>query len=203
MLAKIEPPPVGPLSTWPADPWKMGQLLMHQQCWCWGQDIRSVAGNVLLSNGFQRSRPPDRSLGSTRYALRLPTAALWLWGFGVVYEDRAYGAIYLNRYSFRPAYSERPFRENDMWNPQQVADSFTPSPLSARDAAAVLTGSLLLWIASYEEGILQCAGLSYRRATLLNWHEPAILPECVPAEWKALARSVEWIVDPDRTSSAR
>ena len=183
-----------PAAGWPSEPCGFGRLLMHQQCWCWGQDIRSTEGNLLVSRGFERSRPMERTMGSTRYALRLPDATVWLWGFGIVYEDRPGGAIYLNRFSFRPTYSERPFGGENVWSPAEVMGFSAPRSFSALDAAAMLTESLLLWIASYEDDILLCPGVSYRRATLWNWHEPSILPESAPAEWRNLARIADRIV---------
>jgi hypothetical protein len=65
-----------------------------------------------------------------------------------------------------------------------------------------LTQSLLLWIASYEEDILRYPGLFYRRKALQDWHEPAILPERVPEEWRDLAQAAEGIVTP-RMSTTR
>lgn len=189
--------PHGPSAGWPVEPCAFGQLRMHQQFWCWGQDSRCDAGNLLVSSGFERSRPPDRSMGSTCYILRLPPAGrLWLWGFGVVYEECRCGAIYLNRYSFRPVYSAQPFNKGGVWRPEQVVKFFAPESAAKSRSATTLTRSLLVWIASYEEGVLRGQGLSYRRATLAKWHEPSILPERVPEEWRKLARCAGQIVDP-------
>jgi hypothetical protein len=180
---------------WPDEARDLGCLLMHQQCWCWGQDIRCPDGNLLLSYGFERSRPEHRSAGSSRYTLRLPSATVRLWGFGVVYEQGGVGAVYLNRYGFRPAYSALSFDEHTVWKPDDVIGFSLPESLNAVRAATALANSLLLWIAAYEEHVLRFPGLTYRRETLRNWHEPAILPQRVPEEWRNLARRAGQVVE--------
>lgn len=63
--------------------WLRGAELMHQQCWCWGQDVRRPEGNLLLENGFERTRAPEDVSGSFRYWLERNGTRLALWGFGV------------------------------------------------------------------------------------------------------------------------
>ncbi|HVF09872.1 MAG TPA: hypothetical protein VNA16_03670 [Abditibacteriaceae bacterium] len=59
----------------------LGKRLLAQQCWCWGQDVRYVEGNLLLRYGFERRRAPQWQSGATTYLLRhLPDRVIALWG---------------------------------------------------------------------------------------------------------------------------
>ena len=50
-----------------------GKLLLDQQCWCWGQDIRHPDGNLLLTHGFVRERhESDKDLSRYRIEVSLP-----------------------------------------------------------------------------------------------------------------------------------
>ena len=67
---------------------KTGTLLLDQQLWCWGQDIRRVDGNALLAYGFTRHRPPEGEHGSPAYEWRgSGRSRVILWGFGFFYGD--------------------------------------------------------------------------------------------------------------------
>lgn len=51
--------------------WLRGAELMHQQCCCWGQNVRRPEGTLLIEYGFQRSSSPEGISGSSRYWLEL------------------------------------------------------------------------------------------------------------------------------------
>ncbi len=69
-----------------------GTVLLNQQIWCWGQDIRHREGNLLLAYGFRRHRPPANTHGSSCYELQVnEQTAIRLWGFGFFYEHHELG----------------------------------------------------------------------------------------------------------------
>ena len=55
-----------------------GKLLLDQQCWCWGQDIRHPEGNLLLTHGFVRERH-DTEKDLSRYTLLPPAPSSQSW----------------------------------------------------------------------------------------------------------------------------
>lgn len=50
---------------------RRGQHLLSQQCWLWGRDIKRTDGNLLMTFGFERLRPPEGISGSTQYILHI------------------------------------------------------------------------------------------------------------------------------------
>ncbi len=101
---------------------KRGAALLHQQCWCWGCDIRRESGgaraNLLLQWDFERTPPPDGILGATTYAWRGPNGEnATLWGFGLCFGD-ANGQIFVSRFGFSPHPPPR------AWEPKQIMEQF-------------------------------------------------------------------------------
>ena len=137
---------------------RRGTLLLNQQCWLWGQDIRRVHGNLLLERGFTRLRAPAGCSGSTQYTLAMPgNYRVRLWGFGFYFGTTT--GIFLNRYHFTP----RAAAVSTLWQEAQRLDSL------ARSHDFVLLAAALQWIAAYEAWVLETCGLEYRLATLGSW----------------------------------
>lgn len=164
---------------------------MHQQCWCWGQDIRRPGGNLLLDYGFERSRPPEGVSGSSRYWLDRDGARLALWGFGVGYAEESRGGIYVNRYCFVPRWMSKCASLEWVWQAEQMA-SF-PRPFSRREIrrSRRLLKALMHCIASYERWVESTCGPAYRQRTLGNWNRTSIPAGRMAREWELLARHVE------------
>jgi hypothetical protein len=159
---------------------------MHQQCWQWGMDIRAPQGNLLLDFGFQRARPPEGRLGSSRYQLRLSSrATITLWGFGFYYARSGKGGVYVNRYECEPRFGCRAGFLEEVWTKEAVpvAGSHPPDERTL----LYLTAKAYAWISGYERWVLERFGVAYRRSSLREWHEAAILPERFPGEWMRLS----------------
>ena len=62
---------------------RFGQKLMAQQLWCWGTDVESPQGNLLMKYGFDRHRDRGDDLRSTCYRLDKSQLHVSLWGFGI------------------------------------------------------------------------------------------------------------------------
>jgi hypothetical protein len=136
-----------------------GRVLLHQQCWLWGQDIRNPKGNLLLRFGFERLPPPTDMDASTQYTLQLDkTLVVRLWGFGFAYGTAAQ-QIYVNRYDFRPRLLEC---DADRWDPPQD----TRLPLAPD---SILLQAAARWISSYEQRVSREEGKQYRSTLLTKW----------------------------------
>lgn len=147
---------------------RRGRVLLHQQCWLWGQDIRRPEGNALLEYGFERRRPPEGEQGSNAYILRpTPDRCAVLWGFGFYWRDARVpcgcGGIFLPRFTFTPKLARAAGPPLATWLPGQLSDCRPPGTPRQWDRARRLLIPALRWVASYERWILERRGLVYRR----------------------------------------
>ena len=166
---------------------RQGRLLLNQQCWLWGQDVKhrqpgDEAENLLLRHGFTRMRPPAGVVGSSQYTLDLPDGLrVRLWGFGIFFGQAGgeSGGLYLNRFDFFP----RQAAPADQWQ----AHTLKHVP-RARDLR--LLPQLARWIGGYEAWVLQVAGAGYRGRCLDGWKRCAE-PDQLPGLWHSLAADIE------------
>jgi len=173
--------------------WQFGAELLHQQCWCWGQDIQRPQGNLLLAFGFDRSRPPQDLGGSTRYTLPMasPAATVRLWGFGVTYLQPDYGGVYVNRYCFVPRWIPEHVDLNEVWRDTQMDSLQRPVTRRQIRRSRRLLQAFMRWVAGYEAWVSSTCGVGYREATLRTWTKTSIPAERMSIEWELLARHVE------------
>lgn len=179
---------------------EQGQPLFHQQCWCWGWDIRRPAGNLLLERGFRWQRPPDPNAGSSAYRLRGHGYRVGLWGFGVHYSRPGAGGVFLGRYASLPLASELDRPPADVWLPGGLP---AMEPVLGRGpVAGTLFPSMLRWIAAYERWVVRVAGPRHREDAVLAWGAKTVVAaDRMPVAWLDLARTVERLAaaDDDRT----
>lgn len=171
--------------------WIKGAELMHQQCWCWGQDIQRPGGNLLLSYGFERSRPPEGVRGSSRYCIASEESVLVLWGFGAGYAVKSCGSIYVNRYCFVPRWACEATVWSTVWQPEQLAMWTRPCTRRQVRRSRRLLRAMIRRFAAYELWVLETQGVAYRQATLAHWTHTSIPADRMAAEWELLARHVE------------
>ncbi|MBM3757335.1 MAG: hypothetical protein FJW38_25535 [Acidobacteria bacterium] len=176
------------MNEWPDCFWKLGALLMHQQCWHFGRDILSPHGNLLVAAGFDRTPPPDSEKGNSRYLRQcVGEPSLCLWAFGSMVFLPGDGGIFIGRYSLVPRWVGDPQAALASWNASRFA---TLEPVVTRRrirAARRLMRFAFLAFASYEEEVIDRYGLDYRRTILRGWSHPAILPARLPEEWRRLS----------------
>lgn len=170
---------------------RLGQQLLTQQCWCWGQDVRRPEGNLLLQYGFERQRPPHGESGATTYILRASSKRyVALWGFGFWYGESGSGAIFVGRFAFEPRFSAHSEPPLPIWMPSQLNEIPAPASTCQRRVARELLKDALRWAAGYEEWCIEHTGLDYRRRCLEAWSQPFLPPEQVAASWENVARSL-------------
>jgi len=178
--------PVPPL---PADLVVRGVALLHQQCWCWGADIRRAEGNLLLAYGFKRRRPPAPVRGSSHYILeREGGARVHLWGFGAVWQEQQ-AAVFVGRYEFLPALVPAEALGGDVWAREQLRLSPVPPPQWAGALASL--ARFCRFSANYERWVLRTVGLAWREQVLADWSEPAATAADFAASWDGLAEMIE------------
>ena len=169
----------------------VGRKLLTQQCWCWGQDIKREAGNVLLQYGFSRQRPPAGESGATTYSLKLlPNAHISLWGFGLFYGEIGQGGVFIGRFNFEARFHSHWDLPRQVWAPPQI-DEFlrVPSTQSERELTRYLLSRAVLWMERYESWVLQTHGIEYRCKCLEKFPQ-AVAPDVALQSWKPLSRAV-------------
>ena len=166
---------------------KTGTLLLDQQLWCWGQDIRRVDGNALLAYGFTRHRPPEGKHGSPAYEWRgSGRSRIILWGFGFFYGDGGRRGIFLRRYKFAPKQTASVYFSLPIWNLGQLPELTQPCDAEGWRRVFSLLTQGLTWIADYERWIISEYGLDYRQRCTDAWKKKRIPAHEMAAKWQEL-----------------
>jgi hypothetical protein len=170
---------------------KRGGTLLHQQCWCWGQDIRSPRGNLLMTHGFERRRPPSADAGqATCYVLHTSThATVRLWGFGLAYTPQQGTAVFSGRYRFAPTPLTCPSVMHDVWSGAGMPDAIPATAIASPTWWTMVAA--MRWMATYERWIPAAAGDGWRAATTKGWREAAVPGDALGPAWDELAEAIE------------
>lgn len=175
----------------PREARRVGRKLLTQQCWCWGQDVKCEAGNLLMQYGFSRQRPPEGESGATTYSLKLlPNAHVALWGFGMFYGEAGRGGVFVGRFNFEARYHATWELPGQIWSPPQIDDLVhVPKTREERDTTRVLLSNAILWMQRYEQWVLEKQGLEYRCRCLEKFPRP-VAPDVAAQSWKPLSQAV-------------
>ncbi|MBM4409601.1 MAG: hypothetical protein FJ038_13630 [Chloroflexi bacterium] len=166
------------------------QPLLRQQCWCWGWDVRRREGNLLLKRRFQRSRPPEATVGSSAYRLNGTGYRIGLWGFGVFYSRPALGAVFMGRHVEGPLRSPLVVPPRHVWTLDDLP-RMSPVGPDADAADLYLLVELFRWIARYERWVQRTVGAEYREAAINRWgEEPVVSAAEMAPTWNAVGRGV-------------
>ncbi len=166
--------------------------LLHQQCYCFGADIRNASGNLLVSYGFGRKRSTHASeQRSSQYSLVCDDGSvLSVFAFGFCCTGSDGRGAYVNRYRFEPLPVTLELDRPDAWSIDEAELLKLADSNAAREAARWWIGLGCAHIAAYEEHVLATMGIPYRRATLEPFDEPVIEPALVPRAWRAIQTSL-------------
>lgn len=187
VVAAAPPLPLGKYLT--AAMQRASEPLLHQQCWCWGQDIRHEECNLLLAYGFTKHRPPETEDGISAYALDLATDAersrsLVLWGFGLFFGDRRHGGIFLGRCKFTPKLTEEYTVPLPLWKVAQLPALDIPRTRENRWRALALLHDAARWIESYERWVTETTGSDYRARCIARFKHATHTPEEAVTGWR-------------------
>lgn len=167
--ASLPVAPPGPVPVLPPLLVAEGARLLHQQCWLWGQDLRSPGGNLLAAFGGRRivlgseraneaGNEPDNEPGGpgagahhVAYGFRLPAGVLVAWSGGVACGDSA-GAVLLPRLRFAPIALDGGALDGGM--DLDAAPGLNPllrlPPAAATPEVLARLAAACAWIAGYE-----------------------------------------------------
>jgi hypothetical protein len=161
--------------------------LMHQQCWCWGQDIRLLE-NLLLKFGGIRHRAPACP-GSSRYefANESPNVSsmVCLWGFGFWLKLPSGECGYFSRYRRGVWLLPMNFDVSQIHNATEI-EPHIRRPISARDFRIALRLSVeaASWCERYEAWVVEQQGITHRSRTLDDWEHPVVEAGDMVTAWR-------------------
>ncbi len=167
---------------------RLGENLLDQQLWCWGQDVRRPEGNLLLAYGFTRHRCFEAKRSS--YILApTPECQIALWGFGMFYGEVQMGGVFLKRYEFRPKLTAAPHLPSHCISQAEAPTTRKPRTPDETAQICSLSAAALRWISQYEQWVAQNVGLNYRQHCINTWHRSkrSIVAEAVATTWHQLA----------------
>lgn len=166
---------------------RRGRILLNQQLWLWGQDIRRQEGNALIEYGFARIRPPEGVKGSNTYVYHpAPGVVVTLWAFGLSYAQADRGVIFLPRFTFTPQLVAAETPPGVVWSALQLPARRTPRGAREWARAHRLFIPALRWIAAYECWIAGKRGPAYRRACVEAWPKIRVDADRLIGEWDRL-----------------
>jgi|YNPBryulayer2012_1023412.scaffolds.fasta_scaffold03686_2 hypothetical protein len=161
-------------------------LLLDQQLWLFGCDVRNQSGNVLLTIGFERTPPPEGWKAATQYhRCHLDGSCLKLWGFGFWYSSDSILGVFVRRGDFSPLLCRL---INSIWRPEDLPPMRLPDSSHEISLVWRFLAVVCEWFADYEQFILQQYGLNYRRDCLRQWvKKTCAAAEQVPYHWRKVA----------------
>lgn len=170
--------------------------LLHQQCWCWGCDIRNASGNLLMRNGCLRHRPPAEGIGSSCYETNLDSAQrILVWGFGVAFLSHSGDGVFVHRNNFRPKLFSCP--SSFPWTASELELSEPQNSVSWFRALNYLRRTTE-WITEYETSVAQIMGPKYRKRCLRSFHELAQNHRSNPIEqWTFVTKELSSLLESD------
>jgi len=164
--------------------------MMNQQCWCWGHDISSPYGNLLLHHGAVRVPPivahPSRK---SAYHVKLERGGwIGLWGFGMAIAPPSGLAVLLLRFNARPLTVAEPAALRAVW-----AATDLPTYAAATNAAPAWWSALTAfrWVASYERWVVEQTGVSWREECAADFEESVVPGEGMVDAWSSINRRLE------------
>ncbi len=171
---------------------RLGELMMHHQCWFFGRDIFHPDGNLLIRYGFERLKAPNRKVGTNRYRIANEGAyEMNLWGFGMFYGARNTGGVFIRRYDFTPRLSDRGSLDSRVFRSEQLPANRLPSTNAEIGQALRLTREAIDWIIDYENWVESECGKTWRGRCLREWTNSEIAARHVKTNWLKLAKQID------------
>lgn len=166
---------------------KFVEILLHQQLWFFGKDIKIPNRNLLLDYGFKQVRPPKEISGGTNYICKIGEVSIVLWGFGIYYGHGNNKGVFLGRYHFYPRIIQDEPPSFPIWAPSNLPEMKIPENAEEWECSFRLISELFEWIASYEEWANWIMGSSYREACLKDWDQSIVSGDEMSWAWNKVA----------------
>lgn len=174
---------------------KAARMMIDQQMWCWGCDVRQAEKNLLSLYGADKRPSPNPRFHSA-YVFQLEEQAIVnLWGWGLWISCPSLGSLFIARSHFKVYYTSVVIPTPDAWRKRDLPlMNFTGGIDELAHAHNLLTKALH-WIGTYETWINTQFTLDYRERVLTKWPQKRRYKGGVPApemakEWFKLSTSL-------------
>lgn len=166
------------------------EKLFHQQCWCWGADIRNGEPNYLLSYGFVRIPRPCPDCGSSRYYLFRDGLHIHLWAFGAVWQREGGPLLCLKRYDRAPSLlsGERP--PDCIHQVSEFEQGMKRIPRAEMQQYAADFSRFINFMAAYEAFVNRNAPGGYRASCVKGWPHKCMDGRKMEQAWRSLAEAL-------------
>lgn len=159
--------------------------LFDQQMWCWGKDIMSEQGNLLVQYGCDIQKHVDRERRGTRYVLPLGIdTKIILMALGIVYLDENKGAAQFERSRYQPLFNPDTECINDVFEFKALEGFGRAKTQIEKDFLRDSQIDCAKFIKNYETWILQNAHETHKNFRLNSWVNPIATPETLVNCWE-------------------
>jgi len=160
---------------------KTARMLIDQQMWCWGCDVRRAEGDLLLQYGaVKRPSPNPRYHGAYCYRLE-GDAIINLWGWGLWIACPQRGSLLLSRSRFKIQYTSEFIPMPEAWCKRDLP----PTKPNIDDSEFVhvhhLLTTALHWVGTYETWLNSQVAPDYREHVLTKWPQRKRYKGGIPA----------------------
>ena len=169
------------------------EVLMHDQCWCWGQDVLYPGGNLLIRYGLERIAAQGADGRTAGYTCSINDGGgVWLRGAGMFYSPGCGSGIFLGRYDMRPRMITCDAPPLKTW----IERGLAPFPLAEESEQGIATACQLVpeacaWIEAYERWITEAVGVEHREQCLERWPQGETPADEFALRWHELAHGFE------------
>lgn len=145
------------------------EKIFHQQCWCWGADIRNGAPNYLLAYGFTKSPRPCPDCGSSRYELCRDGLQIHLWAFGAMWQTAEGPALCLKRYDRMPSLFTGAIAPDCIHEVSAFEGSMERIPKASLPLYREHFSGFIKFMGDYEAFVNRLAPGGYRNGCVKGW----------------------------------
>ncbi len=148
---------------------RWGQMLLEQQMWCWGCDVRRSGGNLLTAYGFKkRSSPEPRFHSAYTYWLDAD-CALTVWGWGLWIAGQAHGSLFINRTFSCIRYTPEAELMPQAWQERDLRIQDTVMNSGSITKSITLMHTALRTVGDYEAWLTTQVEADYREKVISTW----------------------------------
>jgi hypothetical protein len=167
---------------------RLGAALLEAQMWCFGCDVRSAHGNLLVQYGFRRVASPDPRFHSAYEHDN--GLKLWSWG---LWMSKNSGSLYVPRQHFELFYTPCVVTPR-IWQPNDLPEMLA-GPAAVEDHPAwLLLGALCDAVCAYEMWICETLGSAYRQQAIDSQPAPRarkdISAQNLVSHWQCISAGV-------------
>lgn len=169
---------------------RLGEKLMHHQCWFFGRDIWHTNGNLLIRYGFERFGVPEGKKGGNAYRLQIDAEKeLVIWGFGIFYGDKKIGGVFIKRYDFQPFLTRKTKLKLPICQPEELPFQHSPQNEGNRSTGIFLMAEIVSQILKYEKWIDRVCGQNWRKECLCDWENAELSIEKIRRGWRKIYKT--------------